>query len=160
MLMRETWFPAKESDVVVGRFVEVEAVDSAASRERGEEILRIKPVLQSKAIGSHDIAVQVVKPFNERELRARFPGAWEHYLEQKAKAAPIKASEPVIVHQTVPGTPLDKADFMPRDRLEWLALQGIQTIEQLSNLSDQQVQQLGRGVGEWRRKAKAFLQRT
>lgn len=157
--MKETWFPAAESRNVVGRFIDVESVDAAASREAHTEVLIRRPALQSKVIGSHDVAVQLVKPFNSDALRKRFPGAWDYYERTKSVAQPGEPDVPVI-EQIVQGTPLHKADFLPRDRIEWLMVQGVHTIEQVRDLSDAQVQNMGQGIGKWRRAAKAFLERT
>jgi len=156
--MRDLWFPATESKNVVGRFIDVEGVDAAASREKGEEVKIMRPALESKVTGSHDIACQLVKPFNAKELKARFPGAWDHYETVKGTAAP--EPEIPVIRQTIPGTPLTKADFLPRDRIGWLMDQGIQTIEQIRDLTDGQVQNMGQGVSKWRRSAREFLQRT
>lgn len=156
--MQDVWFPAVESKNVVGRFVDVESVDAAKSREEHREVMIRRPALEAKVVGSHDISVQLVKPFNERELRGRFPGAWEHYEAKRSQ--PQQDIDVPVVLQTIKGTPLDKSDFLPRDRILWLMMQGIQTIEQLRDLSDQQVMNMGQGVGKWRRQAKAFLERT
>mgnify|MGYP006266637605 CR=1 FL=1 len=162
----DQWFPAAEDRNVMGRFIEVESVDVAKTKDaeaKGEEIppggfIITRPALASKVVGSHDESVQLVKPFNARELQSRFPGAWEHF--QKLKAQQVTGEGGMQVVQTVAGTPLDKADFLPRDRMPWLALQGIQTIEQLRDLSDQAAQNMGRDVVRWRKQADQFLKRT
>jgi len=170
-MSQDMWFPSLESRNVVGRYTEVESVDPVKSREAGEEILMTRIALESKVVGSHDASVQVVKPFNAKELQKRFPGAWEFFEAKKAKRAAVitaaveKGEEPEPVEEpeiqlTIDGTPLDKADFLPRDRMPWLAMQGVQTIEQIRDLSDQQVMNMGQGVGKWRKQAKAFLERT
>lgn len=163
-MLSEVWFPAAESKNVVGRFVDVESVDAAKTREaeaKGEPVpvMIRRPALQSKIVGSHDVSVQLVKPFNASALRSRFVGAWEHYEAAKSRPAPVVEDVPLI-EQTIPGTPLHKADFLPKDRVAWLALQGVQTIEQLRDLSDGVVQNMGRDVAQWRKKADAFLKRT
>lgn len=163
--MQEMWFPAVESRNVVGRYTDVESPDPVKSREAGEEVMLRRTALQSKVVGSHDVSTQLVKPFNEKELRKRFPGAWEYYEQRAVKReaqieSGVNPIEEMEIPQTIPGTPLDKADFLPRDRMPWLAMQGVQTIEQIRDLSDQQVQNMGQGVGKWRRQAKAFLERT
>lgn len=158
-MLREQWFPAVESKNVVGRFDDTEEVDWAKSREEDREVTRMVPVLLAKIVGSVDISVQAVKPFNEKELRKRFPGAWEKYQADKAAAA--KGGEAALPFEpTIKGTPLNKADFLPQDRIEWLMLQGIQTIEQIRDLTDAQVQTMGNRVGGWRKAAKSFLERT
>lgn len=155
-MMQERWFPAPESTKVLGRFIDVEVVDPIASEKAKKQVVKRVPALQSKIVGnSVDISTQRVKEFNANELRARFPGAWEHY--EASKATP--ASAPVI-EQTIPGTPLTDCDFISNDRISWLHLQGIQTVEQLAELSDSIVQGLGRDAAKWRKHAKEFLKRT
>jgi hypothetical protein len=163
--MQEHWFPASASNAqVMGRFVDVETVDPKASEKAGRSVYKLIPALQSKVVGSHDVSVQVVKPFNASELKSRFPGAWEAYEAMKNAAAQASAvaaaPEPEVIARTVKGTPLSKADFLPRGSMEWLERQGVQTIEQIAGLSDQAVQNMGREVGKWRKQAKAWLERT
>jgi hypothetical protein len=155
--MQEQWFPAKDSRTVMGRFREIEVIDPVKSAELDQPVTKLRLALESKVVGSHDVAVQAVKPFNKRELSARFPGAMEHYEASKEQPQ-IYTPAPVV--QTVPGTPLADADFIPRDRIEWLAMQGIQTVEQIRDLSDSQIQGMGREMGKWRKQADAFLKRT
>lgn len=155
--MQEQWFPAKDSRTVMGRFREIEVVDPIESEKQARSVTKLRLALESKVVGSHDVAVQAVKPFNKNELASRFPGALEHYEASKDQP---QIYTPVPVKQTIPGTPLADADFIPRDRLEWLAMQGLQTVEQLRDLSDGQVQGMGREMGKWRKQADAFLKRT
>lgn len=155
----DVWFPAVESRNVLGRFIDLEFTHVGKSREAGHEVVETRPALESKIAGSNDVSHQPVKPFNKAELSARFPGAWEHY-EQRKKSAPEPEPEVPTIYQTIPGTPLDKSDFLPRDRICWLIDQGFQTLEQLRDMSDAQVQNMGRGAAHWRRQAKAFLERT
>lgn len=159
-MLNEHWFPASESKNVVGRFVDVPVVHAAESRERGEEVVIYRAGLQSKVVGSHDVSMQVVKPFNAKALQQRFPGAWEHYEKQKAVAKPVVEDDAPQLPMSISGTPLHKADFLPKDRVPWLHMQGIQTLEQLAGLSDGVVQNLGRDVTRWRKQADAFLKRT
>lgn len=157
-MRHDLWFPALESKNVVGRFIDLEYVDVAKSREAEKEVMATRPALESKVVGSTDISHQPVKPFNAKELRTRFPGAWEAY--EAAKASPEPEPEVRTLRQSIPGTPLDKSDFLPRDRMPWLYDQGVQTLEQLRDMSDAQVQNMGRGAAHWRKQAKAFLERT
>lgn len=159
----ERWFPAPATNAqVMGRFVDIEKVDPVASREAGRPVPKRVPALQSKVVGSHDISVQILKPFNEAELKSRFPGAWDFYEEQKAAAEqrPEMAAAPEVVSRTIEGHGLDKVDFLPRDRIPWLMMQGVQTVEQLASLPDIAAQNMGRDVFKWRKAAKHWLERT
>ena len=158
----ERWFPAPASNAqVMGRFVEIEKVDPVASQAAGRPVPKRVPALQSKVVGSHDVSVQIVKEFNAAELKARFPGAWDDYVRQK-EAAEGKAEviEPPVVARTIAGHGLEEVDFLPRDRIPWLTLQGVQTVEQLANLSDIAAQTMGRDVIKWRKAAVEWLKRT
>lgn len=159
-MMQDQWFPAAESRNVIGRFVDAPVVQAAKSRDKGEEVVEMWPALQSKVIGSHDVSMQIVKPFNAKELRGRFPGAWDHYEKQKAAPRPAVVDEAPQLPMEIDGTALHKADFLPKDRIPWLHAQGIQTLEQLAGLSDTIVQNLGRDATKWRKQADAFLKRT
>lgn len=155
--MRDKWFPAVESNQVVGRFIDVEVVDVKASELAQKNVYKKVPALQSKIAGSHDISVQAVKPFNKKDLMARFPGAWEHYEENRIEDEP----EPIVpVIAAKKGTPLHAADFLPRDKQRWLEELGFSSVEQLRDMSDSTVQQLGRGALTWRKKAGELLMRT
>ena len=46
--MRDAWFPAQESQSVVGRVVEIEKVHPAKSREAGRAVNIYVPVMESK----------------------------------------------------------------------------------------------------------------
>jgi len=151
--MNELWFPAIESQSVVGRFIEVEVVHPAKSREEGREVRIIRPALESKVAGSHDTSVQAVKPFNEKALQARFPGAWEHFEKTRGPAEKEQIVAPAV------GTPLDRLDFIPREKLLWLKMQGFSTVEQIALMSDATMQNLGPGVRQWRKKATQLLQK-
>ena len=156
-MLQDIWFPAKESSAVVGRFVDIEKVDVKASEEAQRAIMKVVPALEAKVAGGHDISVQIVKPFNKNDLTARFPGAWEHYEKLKA----MTSSEPIVpIIAAIKGMPLDQADFIPRERIRWLAAQGFTTVEQLRDMSDATVQTLGRGALSWRKKATEHLKRT
>lgn len=159
MKERGKWFAAieggKVSTTVVGRFVDVDAVDIKASELAKKSIYRQVPALESKIVGSHDISIQRVKDFNREELIARFPGAWEHYLEQKKedeeRAQTQDGAKPGH------GTPLEDLDFIPRQNLAWLRELGFTTAEQIRDMSDTVVQGLGRNALTWRRKAAQYL---
>lgn len=152
--MQEMWFPSKEEGGVVGRIAEARAPDVKASDAAGKTIWKMVPVLLSKIPGQHDIASQAVKPHNKAELCARFPGAWERYEAEKNMTAQQPAF-PV----TLDGTPLDKADFLPREKLAWLVTLGFSTVEQIADMSDATTQNI-KGASKWRKQAQEFLKRT
>jgi len=154
MMAAGRWFPAKDSTHVVGRFVDGEATDIKKSEERGTTVYKAVPILESKIVGSHDISAQRVKDGNRDELVARFPGAWESYLEESA--APQAKPETI----SAIGTPISELDFIPRQNLTWLRELGFSTAEQIRDMSDTVAQGLGRGAITWRKKAKEFLERT
>lgn len=151
----DIWFPAKESDKVVGRFIEVLVDDPVASTKAGHKVTMTYTVLEHKVAGSNDVSTDVVKPFKKAELTARFPGAWEHY--EKLKALPPAPPQPTIVDLGIKGTPVEEAAIFNHDKLSWLKAQGIYTIEQVAGLSDSTCQNLGSGAKAWRKKAKEYL---
>lgn len=155
--MQPKWFPASESTLVVGRFIDVEVVDVKASELAQKNIYKTVPALESKVTGSHDTSVQAVKPFNKKELTERFPGAWDYYEEHRI-VEEVPAAVPVIAAKR--GTPLAQAEFLPRDKLPWLEDMGFSTLEQIRDMSDSTVQNLGRGAMTWRKKAQEQLART
>ncbi len=146
------WFRAVDSQNVMGRVVEVDKVHAAQSREAGREVTFKQPMMESKVAGSSDVSHQQIKDWNKREICSRFPGAWEAYEASKA-TAPVA---PVV--STITGMPIDRAsDFLPAAKVEWLKLTGFQTVEQLAEMSDHQMQELGTGARSWKKKAKELL---
>lgn len=164
MMLREQWFPsADDKAIVVGRFIDVETVNAAKSREENREVKMLRTALESKVAGSHDVSCQLVKPFNESQLKKRFPQAWAHYEAQKRRPPEEIEAErnaPIILGADTVGTALHKADFLGRAQMEKLAVQGFSTIEQLADMSDTQCQNIGHGAVTWRKKAQEFLRRT
>lgn len=152
LYQREVWFPALDSQSVVGRVVEIEKPHAGKTREAGKPIHVIVPVVLHKVTTSDDYSVTEIKEHNKEELRARFPGALEHYEKTKAAApgAPTEIEPPK-------GVPIGNATWIAREKLVWLEMQGIQTVEQLAGLSDAQIQNLGAGARTWAKKAKQFL---
>jgi hypothetical protein len=150
------WYPAVESQAVIGRVIEVETLHPARSREAGKHVYYMAPVMESKVVsGSSDVAHQYLGHLPEWEREAitdRFPGAWENYIAHKG----AELGKVVEVPQ-VEGTPIDKADWIARERLAWLKMQGFSTVEQLAALSDHQFQSLGHGSRTWAKKAKQYL---
>jgi hypothetical protein len=152
--MRDVWFPAKESQSVVGRVAEVEKLHPAKSRAAQKPVYIIVPVMESKVASSHDISHQELKEHNRDQICARFPGAWEYYEKQKASKPKDEPQE--IIFE---GMPIAKADFIAREKLSWLSMQGFNTVEQLAGMSDAQIQEMGQGARTWRKKAQQLLQK-
>jgi hypothetical protein len=148
------WFPALDSQQVVGRVTEVEKEHAAKSREAGRSVKIMVPVLAAKVLkDSADVSVQEIKPHNQVTITSRFPGCWEHYLK-------MKGGQPQeVVVAPVAGTPIDEANFIHRDKIVFLKHAGFSTIEQLAAMDDHQMQSLGRGAREWRKKAVQHLQK-
>jgi hypothetical protein len=152
--MRDVWFPAKESQSVVGRVAEVEKLHPAKSRAAQKPVYIIVPVMESKVASSHDISHQELKEHNRDQICARFPGAWEYYEKQKA-SKPKEEPQEIIFE----GMPIAKADFIAREKISWLSMQGFNTVEQLAGMSDAQIQEMGQGARTWRKKARQLLQK-
>lgn len=146
------WFRAVDSQNVMGRVVEIDKVHAAKSREAGREITFKQPVMESKVAGSSDISHQQLKDWNKKEICARFPGAWEAYEASKVSTSPVPDYS-----VTMDGTPIEKADFIPAAKREWLKLTGFITVEQLAEMNDHQMQELGQGARTWKKKAKELL---
>jgi hypothetical protein len=156
-MLEDKWFPNREDPRIVGRVAETRTCDRPASEAKGTTVWKMVPVMEAKIPGSIDVATQPIKPHNQKEICDRFPGAWEFYQEQKSGTAPPKPlldpAAPVI------GTPLDKADFLPREKIALLITLGFSTIEQLAEMDDMRVQNL-KGSSRWRKQAIEFLKRT
>jgi hypothetical protein len=149
------WFPAMDSQQVVGRVIEVEKEHAGKSREAGRSVKIMVPVMATKVLkDSADISIQEIKPHNQVSFTSRFPGAWEHYLKEKGD----QPQEVVVA--PVAGTPIDEASFIHRDKVLYLKHAGFSTIEQLAAMDDNQMQSLGRGAREWRKKAVQHLQKA
>lgn len=141
---KDRWFPEVNSGgLVVGRFRYNESLpDVAASKAADKEIKRKLIVLESKAVASSDVSVQIVKPHNEREFRTRFPDAWRAFQGEEVK---------------ISGTPLKEMGIFSDDQILFLQLNGILSIEQLAALDDAKCGHLGFGWRNNREKAKAHL---
>lgn len=154
MIVTDKWFPQKGSQAVVGRIVEVEKLHPAKSREANRPINVLVPCIETKVLkDSADVSVRELKPHNRDQLLADFPGAWDYYEKAKGAANVNKVEEAPHVE----GMPIDKADYIPRAKLAWLKIQGFATVEQLAQMSDEQVSSLGPGARNWRKKAIELL---
>lgn len=161
MLNEGQWFPSAEHSAVVGRFVERMIESASASVAAGKSTFVPRVLLESKVAGTPDVAAQIVKPFNEAEFRSRFPGAWEHFEKvREANTRTVDVQPDHVPMRDGFGTPLSAVDFLPRDKIAWLSELGFSTVEQIAEMSDAQVQQVGRGAASWRKQAQGWLKRT
>lgn len=149
-MVQGDWKKAVESQTVVGRFIEVEIDDPVLSKKEGRVVMTKRVLLEAKVAGSADISTQRVKPFNEMELRNRFPGAWESFIAKKGDQVDVP-----VPGQT--GMPIDRADFVPAAKRAALKETGITTVEMLAAMSDGTVQDWGPGARTWRKKAAELL---
>ena len=157
-LIDPEWKKSSESHQVVGRVVEVDKVHWAESKAAGHEVTRRVPVMETKVLSSADVSHQVIKDWNRREVCNRFPGAWEAYEKAKASMAPVEPKAPAAPAPVSAGTPIDRAsDFLPADKVAWLKTIGFTSLEQLADMSDAQIQDMGTGARQWRKKAKTLL---
>lgn len=139
----QRWWPSAESGgQVVGRFVKVKRLNIPESLEADEHRYREVIVLEHKAAASTDVSVTPMKPYNERELRARFPEAWKAFNGDEAE---------------VEGTKLRELKFLTEEQIIFLNLNGIYVVEQLAGLSDARCQGLGFGWRSNRNRAQGFV---
>ena len=156
-MRKDAWFPGAGTwSKVVGRFVDVEVTDIKASQEARKTVFKRVPALEHKTPGSQDNSFSRVKDFNRDELIERFPGAWEHYMEHREQED--DGAVPVV--HGISGTPLHVADFIPKTAFPRLRDLGFTTLEQIADMSDTTVQNLGHGSKTWRKKAGEYLGRA
>lgn len=93
-----------------------------------------------------DVLANIKKAFTENPHQDQ--------LLRSIGAGAASAADPFGIPSAVAGV------MSPETRDSWLHLQGIQTAEQLAELSDSIVQGLGRDAAKWRKQAKEFLKRT
>jgi hypothetical protein len=161
-MQRQEWFPAKDSPAVVGRIVEIEKPHTGLSKEAGEQVYVLVPAMEHKVLkDSSDTSFQEIKPHTKDKLLARFPGAWEAYMAKKQAEAKAPIAEEIpkaTVLPTVKGRPIDEAiAFMPKGKVGHLKMIGFATVEQLAEMSDEQMGSLGPGARNWRKKAQQLL---
>ncbi len=154
----DRWFPSIDSTTVVGRVIDVECDVPETRNKSGEKLTEYRPVMQSKVTGSDDISAQAIKPHNEKELKKRFPGAWEHYQAQRD--ALERGTQ--VVEPPIKGTPIEEGELFNNERIAWFKLQGFYTMEQVAAISDTTIENMGRsgsiGGRDWRKKAKRYLE--
>ena len=154
--MQVIWFPSadtKESRIV-GRFIDHE--HTYADKD-GKHHTRVVTMLEHKVPGSSDISASLVKPFNKAELTARFPQAWKHYEDTKAKEANDPPPMPTAIEHGIKGEPIENLNFLGKDKLAYLKSMGFLVAEQIATMSDAQCQSIGFGAKAWRKKAADHL---
>lgn len=135
------WYPAKNETGVVGRFEYLDLLDVQASLIADETVTRKIVVCRHKGAGSADDSVTKVKDWNQNQLIGRFPDAWKAFHGQEVK---------------IDGTPLDKLGLNDQQTLN-LTINGVSTVEALSELSDIGCQNLGFGYRKLRDVALEYL---
>jgi hypothetical protein len=157
--MRQEWFPAVDSPAVVGRVVDIEKPHSAKSREAGYQVYVTVPAMEMKVLkDSSDVSFAQIKPHTKDQLCKRFPGAWEAYMKRQGEEETHVEIPKAKVVASVKGMPIDEAiAFMPKGKVGHLKLIGFSTVEQLADMSDEQMQSLGPGARNWRKKAQQLL---
>lgn len=136
--MSTEFFRAANEKEVVGRFEHFDKVDVKRSLEEDEEVTRKIVVLRTKIAGSADVSVVPVKPHNQAALRKRFPDAWDAFQGEEIE---------------LDGTPIKELNGISAEKAEAYALNGIQTVEQMAEAGDHQVELLGFGARKLRQAA-------
>ena len=136
------WYPSIETPQVIGRFGFMERLCIPESIKEDEEVFREVVVLEHKVAASGEVGYMQLKPHNERELRRKFPQAWQAFNGQE---------------QEVQGIQLKELGFINDDEITFLHLNGIYVAEQLAGLSDARCQGLGFGWRRKRERAQGFI---
>jgi hypothetical protein len=137
------WYPDVSCNgAVIGRCVYVKRLNVPESQLEDRKIFRKVVGMRVKVAASTDECVVQVKSANERELRRRFPQAWQAF----------SGDEP-----EVEGIPIRDLKFITEDQRDFLKLNGISVVEQLAGLSDARCQYLGFGWRTNRTKAQEHL---
>lgn len=161
---------------VSGRIVSVDVTRQAVAGETDREETFLMDAVEHRVSGSARLEIQasadsgviVIKPHNERELRARFPDAFAEYDKVKGASAKTVSSADVAGGTdddgNHDGTPAEKADLsimdfihVPEAKRQFLVSQGITTVGELAHASDFVIGTLGRWASTWRDKANAYI---
>ena len=102
-----------------------------------------RDVVEVAIIGDPNTMIYYVKDHSER-LKNDFPNEWAKYFKEKGS---IKIQE----------THLKSLECMDARKIEALKIEGITSVEQLSDLSDGACHGLGKGTLDYRKEAKAFM---
>tara|TARA_R100001377_G_scaffold3843_1_gene2213 strand:- start:965 stop:1366 length:402 start_codon:yes stop_codon:yes gene_type:complete len=102
-----------------------------------------RDVAEITIIGDPNTMIYYVKDHSER-LKKDFPNEWAVYFKEKN----IKK---------IKETDLSILECMSVNKIKALELEGITSVEQLSELSDGACHGLGKGTLDYRKEAKAFI---
>ena len=116
--------------------------DVGASKREGRPIYRDVVFVRIQIPGDRDLNV-IERPAEDKD-KARFPRQWERY--QRGEAVSTE------------GTPLEVWPIMTKGLVKMLKAQNIATVEQLANVDDSNLRNLGIGAREMRDRAKAYLE--
>lgn len=150
--MDVVWYPAADTNQVVGYFDYEEKLDSAATREAGEYQYRKVVVLREKALGSGDISVRELKPHAKSRLVARFPTAWEAFENGEV---PVRENG-YIMPAGIKGTPLTRLE-LSGEQLRLYNAGGIYTVEQMADAGEAVKHRLGFGADKIIKRAQEYL---
>lgn len=131
--------PQHEKNVFVEFFMDAKEFKAESERE-GRPVFREIPHVRIMIPGDRN--VEFIDKAGEY-YQNQYPQAWARF----------KASQ--VVGNV--GTPLAQWPLMNRALVKEANYYNIQTVEQLAEISDANVQKLGMGWAEWRRKAQSFL---
>ena len=129
--LKSDWQREEDGDwnktVVKGRLVEVTQLDDY-DEPIGEPKLMLQHKYGHPTRQSKDISVTAVKPFAIREMKARFPGAFqEHELKLARERAPV---------------PLALLDSVPPEVVQVIQTLGARTVQDFAAFGDEQVEKL------------------
>lgn len=131
--------PQSEKNVFVEFFMEAKEFKVDSERE-GRPVFKEIPHIRIVIPGDRNVEfVDKATPY----FQNLYPQAWARF----------QASQ----KDEVIGTPLAQWPMMNRALVKEANFYNIQTVEQLAEISDANIQRLGMGWTEWRRKAQAYL---
>jgi hypothetical protein len=137
------WYPnVEDGGQTVGYFRYEDRLCIPESQEADEKIFRKVVVLTHKPAASTEVSTTMMKPGNERELRARWAPAWAAFNGEEIEAE---------------GTPLDELRWLTEENRIFLKLSGVGVVEQLAGLADARCQALGFGWRKNRERAQNYL---
>lgn len=116
----------------------------AKTEEAGHPVFEDVPFIKIQVPG--DPTTVVDTKLRDHHKR-RFPRHWAHF-QQYQNAAPVM------------GTPLAEWAAVSRSQADNLKVVGVMTVEQLADLTDAQIQRIGMGGEQLRRKAQAWLKQA
>tara|TARA_R100000781_G_scaffold18090_1_gene14145 strand:- start:42 stop:437 length:396 start_codon:yes stop_codon:yes gene_type:complete len=101
-------------------------------------------LVELKLIGDPNSVIYKVSEKSE-QLKKDFPKEWASFYKDKSPAKTIKT------------TNLDILECMSKRKIDALKLEGVESVEQLAELSDGACHGLGKGTLDYRKEAKEFL---